>query len=70
MEGKVFAAVSEEKPSSNPLASVMDRLAAIKLKVTEGGSSNNASSRRRPATPGTAPKPPPSRRRLNPLGPL
>ena len=41
IEGKVFAAVSEEKPSSNPLASVMDRLAAIKLKVTEGGSSNN-----------------------------
>ena len=41
MEEKVFAAVSEEKPSSNPLASVMDRLAAIKLKVTEGGSSNN-----------------------------
>ena len=41
MEGKVFAAVSEEKPSSNPLASVMDRLAAIKLKVTEGGSSNS-----------------------------
>ena len=41
IEGKVFAAVSEEKPSSNPLASVMDRLAAIKLKVTEGGSSSN-----------------------------
>lgn len=40
-EQKVFAAVSETKPSSNSFASVMDRLAAIKLKVTEGGSSNN-----------------------------
>jgi len=40
-EGNVFAVVSEEKPSSNPLAGVMDRLAAIKLKVTEGHASNN-----------------------------
>lgn len=40
-EGNIFAVVSEEKPSSNPLAGVMDRLAAIKLKVTEGHASNN-----------------------------
>jgi hypothetical protein len=42
IEENVFAAVSGDKPSSNPLASVMDRLAAIKLKVTEGGGSSSA----------------------------